>query len=200
MRPLEIRNYKIELRAKIKQRRRELLADQKAEMDVKIAANVRRLHQYTKCSTLLVYVSTPIEVETRQIIKNAVADGKRVAVPRCIPETRELDFHYISSVDELAPGTFGVLEPDSESPRVTDFQGCLMLVPALVFDVRGYRLGYGMGYYDRCMSHFEGPSAGLCYSENVIHHMPNGRFDRAVDTLVTEKWIRSKKEQGKKRF
>ena len=200
MRPIDIRNYKIELRKLIKQERRELDLTVKAEMDEKIADNVRRLRQYKKCTTLLTYVATPIEVETRGIIKNAIADGKRVAVPRCLPETRGLSFHYINGTDELSPGTFGVLEPDENSKSVTDFTGCLMIVPALMFDIRGYRLGYGMGYYDRCMSHFEGPSAGICYSQNVRYHMPNGRFDRPVDILVTEKWIRSKKEQKKKVF
>ena len=108
MRPIDIRNYKIELRKLIKQERRELDPTVKAEMDEKIADNVRRLRQYKKCTTLLTYVATPIEVETRGIIKNAIADGKRVAVPRCLPETRGLSFHYINGTDELAPGTFGV--------------------------------------------------------------------------------------------
>ncbi len=198
MRPLEIRNFKIELRKKIKEERRNLNPEVKAEMDKKIAENVRRLHQYKRCNTLLIYVSTPIEVDTREIIKNAISDGKRVAVPRCVTETREMTFHYINDISELSPGTFGVLEPEKDSETVVDFGGCLMIVPALTFDIRGYRLGYGMGYYDRCMSKFIGPSAGICYQNDIRYYMPNGRFDRPVDVLVTEKWIRSKKEQKKK--
>jgi 5-formyltetrahydrofolate cyclo-ligase len=200
MRPVEIRNYKIELRQRIKQERRDLDPEFKAQMDKAIAENVRRLHQYKRCDTLLVYVSTPIEVDTFGIIKNAWQDGKKVAVPRCVPETRELTFHYITDFSELSSGTFNVLEPAIDSPKVTNYSGCLMLVPALMFDLRGYRLGYGMGYYDRCMANFEGPSAGICYMCNVKYHMPNGRFDRPVDILVTENWIRSKKHQKKRSF
>lgn len=198
MRPLEIRNHKIELRAKLKQERRELDPSEKAIMDQKIAENVQKLHQYKRCTTLLVYVSTPIEVDTRAIIENAWKDGKRVAVPRCITETREMTFHYIKSFDDLSVGTFNVLEPSRDSETVTDYSGCLMIVPGFMFDIRGYRLGYGMGYYDRAMSNFDGPSAGICYSKYVKYHMPNGRYDRAVDILVTEGWIRTKKPQKKK--
>ncbi len=198
MRPLEIRNHKIEMRAKLKKERAELNPSQKAEMDNKIAANVRRLHQYKRCDTLLVYVSTPIEIDTREIIENAWADGKKVAVPRCITESREMTFHYISSFSELSKGTFGVLEPAKESPKVTDFSTSLMIVPGFMFDLRGYRLGYGMGYYDRAMSGFMGPSAGVCYSKYVKYHIPNGRYDQAVDIIVTEEWIRSKKVTKKK--
>ena len=198
MRPLEIRNHKIELRAKLKQERRELDPAEKRLMDGKIAENVRKLHQYKRCTTLLIYVSTPIEVDTRAIIENAWQDGKRVAVPRCITETREMTFHYIQSFDDLAPGTFNVPEPSADSEKVTDYSGCLMIVPGFMFDLRGYRLGYGMGYYDRAMSSFIGPSAGICYSKYVKYHMPNGRYDRAVDILVTENWIRTQKAQKKK--
>lgn len=198
MRPLEIRNFKIELRKKIKEERRNLDPELKKGMDAAIRENVRRLHQYKRCHTLLIYVSTAIEVDTREIIKNAIKDGKKVAVPRCITETREMTFHYIKDISELSPGTFGVLEPDEKSEQVVDFSGCLMIVPALTFDIRGYRLGYGMGYYDRCMSKFEGPSAGICYQNDIRYHMPNGRFDRPVDVLVTEKWIRSKRTERQK--
>lgn len=198
MRPLEIRNFKIDLRAKIKQARRELPPEQKAELDRGVASNVYRLYQYKRCKKLLIYVSTPIEVDTRKIIEQAWADGKTVAVPRCITETREMTFHAITSFDELMPGAFGVLEPKQDVPELDDMSESLMIVPAFQFDLRGYRLGYGMGYYDRCMSKFDGPTAGICYSHDIRYHLPNGRYDRAVDIIVTEKWIRSKKPQADK--
>lgn len=193
MRPLDIRNRKIELRAKIKKMRREMDPDRKAAMDRKISENVRRLYQYKRCDTVMVYVSTPIEVDTCRIIENAWEDGKRVAVPLCHPETKSLTFHYITSFDQLHEGNYHLKEPDENSPAVTEYTGCLMILSGFQLDLRGYRLGYGMGYYDRCMSNFDGVSAGICYTENVVGYMPNGRFDRPVDVLVTESWIRSKK-------
>lgn len=190
MRPIDIRQYKTELRNSIKEERRNMDPQEKQKLDSGVARNVFRLYQYKACKTVLVYVSTSIEVDTIEIIKGALRDGKKVAVPRCIPDTRLMEFHYIESMDDLSPGAFGVLEPHETLPVVEDFTGCLMLLPALSIDYLGYRLGYGKGYYDRYMSRFTGACAGICYSDYIRRHMYHGRFDRPVDVIVTEKWIK----------
>lgn len=194
MRPLDIRKYKQEIREKSRARRQSLPFEVRAEQDRRISENVRRLHQYAPCHTLLIYMSTPIEVDTKRIIENAWADGKRVAVPRCIPDTRLMEFHYITSFDDVSAGMFGVMEPHETLPIVTDFEGCLMIVPAMQFDINGYRLGYGKGYYDRYMSRFCGASAGLCYIEELRRHMYHGRYDKPVDIIVTDRCIRTCKK------
>ncbi|MBQ8550413.1 MAG: 5-formyltetrahydrofolate cyclo-ligase [Clostridia bacterium] len=194
MRPIDIRQYKQSIRAEGRKRRIEMGEERRRERDGKIAENVRRLHQYAPAGTLLIYVSTPIEIDTKLIIENAFADGKRVAVPRCIPETRLMEFHYITSLEDLSAGSFGVLEPSEDCPIVKDFSGCLMIVPAIQFDISGYRLGYGKGYYDRYMSRFTGVSAGLCYSEEIRRHMYHGRYDKPVDIIVTDRYIRTCKK------
>lgn len=191
MRPLDIRNYKQELRLKCRRLREEMPKDKKHELDTAVAENVRRLKEYRPASTILVYMSTPIEVDTVEIIKNAWTDGKKVAVPRCIPDTRDMEFHYITSFDCLAKGSFSVLEPPSDAPIVTDFSGCLMIVPGMQFDMKGYRIGYGKGYYDRYMVRFTGVSAGICYSSELKPFMYHGRFDRNVDIVVTDKKIKT---------
>ncbi|MBQ5798735.1 MAG: 5-formyltetrahydrofolate cyclo-ligase [Clostridia bacterium] len=137
MRPLDIRKYKQEIREKGRARRSEISPEQKTYLDGKIADNVRRLRQYSPAKTILIYVSTAIEIDTKKIIENAWADGKRVAVPRCIPDTRNMEFHYIESFDDLKPGTFGVLEPAETLEMVENFDGCLMIVPAIQFDLQG---------------------------------------------------------------
>ena len=135
MRPIDIRKYKQELRLKCRERRNRLDSEVKSRLDKSIADNVRRLKEYRPAKTLLIYMSTPIEVDTIRIIQNAWEDGKMVAVPRCIPDTRDMEFHYIDSLDSLSPGSFSVLEPDPELPIVTDYSGCLMIVPGMQFDM-----------------------------------------------------------------
>ncbi len=191
MRPIDIRKYKQELRISCREKRQSLTAETKRELDRGVAENVRRLKEYRPAKTLLIYMSTPIEVDTVQIIKNAWADGKRVAVPRCIPDSRDMEFHYIDSLDCLSPGTFQVLEPSPDLPVVTDFVGCLMIVPGMQFDMKGYRIGYGKGYYDRYMVRFTGISAGICYSGELRPFMYHGRYDRCVDIVVTDKRIKT---------
>ena len=196
MRPIDIRKYKQELRLKCRERRNVLDSEVKSRLDKSIADNVRRLKEYRPAKTLLIYMSTPIEVDTIRIIQNAWEDGKRVAVPRCIPDTRDMEFHYIDSLDCLSPGSFSVLEPDPELPIVTDYSGCLMIVPGMQFDMKGYRIGYGKGYYDRYMVRFTGISAGICYSDELKPFMYHGRYDQNVDIVVTDKRIKTCNNKG----
>lgn len=189
---LDLREYKGKLRARIKAWRAELPADEKASLDAAIRRRLLATYQYRDCRTLMIYVSTPIEVDTRALIAAALADGRRVAVPRCVPGTREMTFHYVTDPDlsELRKGTFGVLEPTEDLPVAESPEAPLMVVPALSLDAFGYRLGYGGGYYDRCLSRFEGESIGLCYSENCCYRLFHGRYDVPLKAVLTEKYVR----------
>ena len=107
-------------------------------------------------------MSKAIEVDTFGIIRRALADGKAVAVPRCVPGTFEMEFYYISSPQELEKGAFGVLEPIPESSRKVEKEtGGLCVV-----------------------------TAGICYNSCVQWELPHGYFDRPVDILVTERYLR----------
>ena len=191
MRPIDIRGYKQDLRARSKERRANMDKNEKQLLDKQIAENVRRLKEYRPAKTLLIYMSTPIEIDTIDIIKTAWKEGKKVAVPRCIPGTRDMEFHYIEKLEDLSVGSFSVLEPDPSLPIVTDFSGCLMIVPGMHFDMKGYRIGYGKGYYDRYMVRFTGISAGLCYSSELKPFLYHGKYDRHVDIVVTDKRIKT---------
>lgn len=187
---IDLRIYKRELRDGIKERRRSLSPEVKGEADRAIARRLLDTWQYRECKTLMIYASTAIEVDTYQIIAQALADGKRVALPRCIPGTRNMDFHYITSLDQLSPGTFSVLEPSADAPLANKPEQALMVVPALSLDWSGYRLGYGGGYYDRYIAEFEGRTIGICYAEDCRRRLRHGRFDRTVDVIITEQYIR----------
>jgi 5-formyltetrahydrofolate cyclo-ligase len=188
---IDIRPIKSELRQKYRSLRQAMPQEIKEQKDAAIAAQVRRLWQYQHNNVLLIYVSTSIEVDTFRIIHQALADGKRVAVPRCVPDTRHMEFYYIDSTDELAPGMFGVLEPKPDVCRLyKESDGGLCIVPAFSYDWSGYRLGYGKGYYDRFLSQFDGNIVGICYSDCVQRSLPHGRYDRPVELLVTESYLR----------
>ena len=193
----DIRPIKTELRQKYRSLRQSMPPEIKKQRDEAIANQVRRLWQYNSNSILLIYVSTAIEVDTFCIIRRALEDGKRVAVPRCVPDSRQMDFYYIQSFEELAPGMCGVLEPEATPDRLYDERdGGLCIVPAFSYDWQGYRLGYGKGYYDRFLSRFEGNIVGICYSDCVQRTLPHGRYDRPVELLVTEKFLRRTVRNG----
>lgn len=187
----DIRVVKNNLRNKYKAVRRNMPPAQKHRMDVEIQSRLLSLRQYHQNDLLFTYVSKDIEVDTLAIIAAARANKKRVAVPRCVPGEIDMEFFYIRGEEDLAPGMFGVLEPVPERCElVTDFSRGLCIVPGLSFDAEGFRLGYGKGYYDRFLSQFQGITVGLCYSNCTQWRLPHGRYDRPVDLLITDRYLR----------
>lgn len=187
---MNVRERKRALRAQFKRLRAECPAQLKREMDKKLFERFVSLEEYAACDTLFAYISGEIECDTSAIILRALADGKRIAVPRCAERTNEISFYFINFYDDLEKGKYGILEPKTEvCERAEDFSRGLCLVPGLSFDLQGYRLGFGKGYYDRFLSRFGGVTAGICYAKCTLTELPRGAFDRAVDILITEKFM-----------
>ena len=191
MRKVDIRAYKNSLRDKAKAMRRSMDPEEKAQIDRQITDRICSLYQYREARTLLCYVSKPIEVDTIPLIRRALEDGKQVACPRCVEGTRQMEFYLIRGLDDLEKRTFGVLEPKVPGCELlTDFTGSLCIVPALMYDLKGYRLGYGGGYYDRFLSGYDGYKIGITYRRNILRFLHYGRYDIPVDMIVTESFFR----------
>lgn len=190
--PVEnIKLLKINLRAYYRQLRTNMDRNYKAYLDEQILSMLTSLGEYKKQNVIFTYVSKDIEVNTINIIQKALKDGKKVAVPKCITENRAMEFYYIDSLDDLETGTFGVLEPIvSKCVKVTDLSNGICIVPGFCFDSLGYRLGYGKGYYDRFLPRFHGTTVGLCYSCCITKELPHGYFDKPVNLLITDKYMR----------
>lgn len=186
----DIREYKKSLRRRYREKRQAITGRLRDELDINILNRVTKLNQYRECSLVLCYVSMRDEVDTRRLIERALADGKRVAVPRCVPNTRKMEFYYIESLSQLEPGTFGVDEPSAQKEKlVSDFSDSICIVPGICFDKKGYRLGYGMGYYDRFLCNYGGVTIGICYSVCTKYNLIHGRYDCRSDIVVTEKYV-----------
>jgi len=188
---MNLKHEKERLRNECKNLRASFSEKQKKQYDKEIFKRLISLYQYRDSSLILTYVSKDIEVDTIKLIEKALSDGKQVAVPKCIAGTRNMDFYFITGFDCLEKSTFGVLEPITDICRRTEsFENSVCIVPGMSFDIRGYRLGYGKGYYDRFLSGYNGTKVGLCYSNCVKWKLPNGKYDETVDILVTERYFR----------
>ena len=96
---------------------------------------------------------SPPEIPTFHIIEQAWHEGKEVAVPKCNPENKAMEFKKITSFEQLESVYSGLLEPVAETVKVRDQHDLdLLIVPGLAFTKDGYRLGFGGGYYDRFLS------------------------------------------------
>ncbi|MDE7399135.1 MAG: 5-formyltetrahydrofolate cyclo-ligase [Oscillospiraceae bacterium] len=145
--------------------RRELIDRRKAmDVNVKSAWDSDIFEQLKSfldnAGSVFTYVSTEIEVDTRRLIAYCLERGIPVAAP--VSGDTELTFYYISRLEDLITGRFGILEPKRERIGIAD-ERTLCVVPALCADGDGFRLGYGRGYYDRFLSDFRGTSIILCY-------------------------------------
>ncbi len=190
MRPLEnTAEAKRALRREMRAIRAAIDPAQKAAFDVALAARLLALPAWKKAKVVLCYLSTPEEVDTRPIIGAAWAEGKTVAVPRCLDKTR-LGFFAIDDFAGLVLSAFGILEPLANDPRwplVKVAEAGLIVVPGLAFDRKGYRLGYGGGYYDRLLAETSAVTVGLCYPPLLADALPVDVHDRSVDVLLTPK-------------
>ncbi len=188
---MNIKKYKLRLRKNYRQKRESMSPDLKKAKDDKILKNLRILNSYKKSNLILTYVSKSIEVDTYGIMKKCWEDGKEVAVPACKTENKSMDFYKIKSFEDLEKRTFGLLEPILERcEKVSEFSNTLCIVPGFCFDKKGYRLGYGHGYYDRFLNRFDGTSVGICYSNFIRLKLPCGKFDKTVNYLITDSYIK----------
>lgn len=200
MQGIDIRPLKQRMRNEIKDWRRSMSAEMKDAYDGRILEKLLSIREYQACKLVLTYVSLPIEVDTLRLIVRALADGKRVAVPRCVDGSRLMEFYFIESLGQLAPRTYGVLEPIKECCEpVRDFQDSICIVPALAYDRAGCRLGYGAGYYDRFLSGYPGAKIGIVYEQNLRKRLWSGRYDVPVDLILTEKRLYKPVPAQKKR-
>ncbi len=185
-----IDEQKNELRKRYKDLRQTFSESEKAQLDRKITERFFEIESYKNADTIFAFVSKDIEVSTREIILNALACEKKVAVPLCDTKTTSMNFYYINSFSDLRKKHFGILEPNAEKcipAGVNDAQ--LIIVPGLVFDKNGYRIGFGKGYYDRFISNYNGVKIGVCYSECIEEEIPYDIYDESVDLVVTDKYI-----------
>lgn len=168
---------------------RETLSEQeRCVLDDCITQKLLATSEYSEAATVLTYVSVSSEVSTRMFIERALRDGKTVAVPRCLPG-HCLEFVAITSLDQLVPAPFNLLEPSKDISALTEshMNNAICIVPALLVDTKGYRLGYGAGFYDRFLSTYSGKKICLAYQQNLSKTtLPHTEFDVAVDMVITE--------------
>lgn len=168
---------------------RETLSEQeRARLDDCITQKLLATPEYSEAATVLTYVSVSSEVSTRMFIEHALREGKTVAVPRCLPG-HCLEFVAITSLDQLVPAPFSLLEPARDLSALTEDQmnDSICIIPALLVDTKGYRLGYGAGFYDRFLSTYSGKKICLAYQKNLSRtELPHSEFDVPVDMIITE--------------
>ena len=174
-----------------RQLRREIGAQKKAMTPAEIADCSRRLaarlfasDAWRRARSVYAYLSYNQEVVTDGILRRALAEGKRVAVPKVFGT--EMRFLWLRDLSAVAPGAYGIREPVADGPEADD-PAALVLMPGLAFDPQGHRCGYGGGFYDQWLAAHPGhPTVALCYGFQLLDRLETEAHDIPVDRVIAE--------------
>lgn len=183
---------KAELRQRIRQVRRE--QSEKEIVSCHATTRLMSMPEYQSADSVMWYVDVRDEVRTRGALFDELRRRKQMVVPYCVDQ--DLELFRLRSADELVPGQFGILEPRAElrqraDRRVDPMDLDLVVVPGLAFDRSGGRLGYGKGFYDRCLSktRSELTRVALAYDCQLVPTVPTDDHDVPMDWIVTPSQI-----------
>lgn len=173
---------KKELRKKYTKVRAEV--EDKGLKDKLIRKNLRELDLYKKAKSVFVFISYRSEVDTKGIIQDILADGKKLLVP--LVKGSQMIAVEVKGIDDLEPNKMGILEPKS-GEEVTDVD--LTITPGLAFDKAGYRLGYGGGYYDKFFAKVDTIRMGIGYYDQFVESLVHEDYDKPLEYLLTDRGL-----------
>lgn len=184
--PFTPEEEKTELRRWVREQLRQRTPQQMRQEDDAMFARFLTLPQVEEARTIFAFWGVPgREPETGRLVRQLTDMGKRVGLPRMLPE-HQMEVRLFDPDIPLHSVSFGIQEPGEDCPLIAREEIDLVLVPAVCYDRRGYRLGFGGGYYDRWLAGFSGGTVGLCRGCILQPQVPVESHDSRVDTLITE--------------
>ncbi len=183
---LTIAEEKKQLRSNIRKTLAAIPQEELTRSDDALFARFLALPQVQQAKTIFAFWGIPgKEPETARMIQTLVSQGKRVGLPRMLPG-HLMEIRQYMPDRPMVSVSFGISEPDLTCPILTQDEIDLILVPAVCYDKAGYRLGFGGGYYDRWLEHFNGFRVGMCRNAVLQDRVPTEPHDSRVDLLLTE--------------
>jgi len=182
------------LRKSILAVRDRLPIEQRLSMSHAINGCLVAMPEYQEATTVLGYMNFGSEFVSGSWVEQALADGKRLALPRVNRHTNELDLYRVENPEnQLAPGLWGIAEPLPERcERLNELNEVeFALLPGVVFTRNGSRLGYGGGYYDKLLARMRTYPVlvAAAFALQMVQDVPQEATDIKVDWIVTEQGI-----------
>lgn len=178
------------LRNQLRKRRDAITPEETATKNQQIANALSSFAAFQQESTILFYYPVKNEVDTRPIIRKALALKKRVLLPAANKEKISLTLYLINDEkNDLEMGAYGILKPKKSCPVIDKSEVDLIIVPGIGFDERGNRLGSGKGFYDYFLKSSTAKKIGLAYESQIVNNLPTEEHDVPIDIIITEKRI-----------
>lgn len=186
---------KAEIRKRILEVRKALTDEEAASKSEAIIQKVIKTPEYEEADNVLLYADYNREVMTRGIFEDALLHKKRVYFPKADNLTNRMEFYQVASVRQLERGYMGIPEPQEDIRlryRFKPREDTLIIMPGVAFDISGYRIGYGKGFYDRFLVNRRQLSTmALAYACQIVDEIPRDSHDIKMDKIVTEEIIYS---------
>lgn len=195
---------KKEIRKEVTEKKNTLTKEQVSEWSAQLKEQFCALDAYRKADCIYFYMTYNNEVQTVPLIEQALADGKRAAVPVMLisgktpgkdgkPKHDYMEFIYIHSMDECVPNFMGIPEPPAEivetdPERIAKEKDVLILMPGLAFDREGNRIGYGGGFYDKYLDAHPDTcfrKVALGFDFQLYDSIPTEPHDEKMDLVIT---------------
>ena len=183
-----IKERKALLRKELRAKSRALESVYRCAADAAIRAAVLGSEYYTEAHSIFAYLGVDWEIDTRPLLEQILADGKRLCLPLCTAE-HEITLCHITDLNELVDGKYNIPEPPRSAPVLAANEVDLALIPCVGADRSGRRLGQGGGYYDTFLTDYHGATLLLCREAAVVEEVPVEPHDFLLPVLVTETGI-----------
>lgn len=177
---------KMELRKDMKMLLKNMTEEDYCKYSSEIKEKLISSHQWYEAKTIGITISTDREVDTRLIIEEGWKQNKTIVVPKCIPEKKQLVFYKITSFSEVEDSFYSLKEPITAITSQVDKANIdLIIVPGLIYDKEGYRVGFGGGYYDRYLKNYHGDTIALAFKFQITGHVPKEDHDIPVGKIIS---------------
>ncbi|WP_019242565.1 MULTISPECIES: 5-formyltetrahydrofolate cyclo-ligase [Bacillus] len=176
---------KKQLRDEVRNRLKQIPKQQFKQQCQAISHRLFKTEEWVNAQTVAITISNELEIDTTSIIEQAWLEGKKVAVPKCKSSDKTMTFRYIESFEQLETVYYQLQEPiveQTEEALQSPFD--VMIVPGVVYDKSGYRIGFGGGYYDRYLENYKGLTISLLLEEQLYQNIPHNQLDVPVCLLI----------------
>lgn len=180
-----IQQQKAALRRELAAAERTMMPEEKRLSDSAILHRVLNTQEYRRARTVFAFVGRSDEIDTRPLLEQILADGKRLCVPLCVcPGVMEC--REVRDLTTLHPGAYGISEPPDNAPTVPPECVDLAIIPCAGAAADGRRLGRGGGYYDRFLAQYTGDALLLCRERLLCPSIPQEPHDIFLPAVITE--------------